>query len=867
MSEIKFQWVTPIGGVTPPMSLEESSELIRTGRVFPAQFVSLNGAKPTLAATQPSLQSAWMAVTPKETPFTGDSGRVSILTLGKLFAHCALNRLHGRLFVRHNDSGLHFMLRFASGQLIEVSALDPSTYFGQLCLQQQLVSAAQLMQAVECAKSSQTMLGQALVELNFLTPKQVNRLLAEQMFVRIRKIACFPHLDVCFCEDPKAAMIAPAARISGYSLLEITLGYGLPDHSIKSYVGDLMSRPIVINRKSPALRMISGEDREVLKKIHASGDLTPLTSRGDWTQRDGALKAIAWDLISIFEVPKSFALAREYAQIEGEQAFQYLGLERFSVPQETERLLREYAQRLDLNQPSENTEEERVKQAIRARLRHLAELAQGSERERRVYQRMQQIGADPSDEQLRQSLLFDSCIQEGEAALKRQRYEEARVAYADALAIKPDDMSAQLNEAWSQFLNSGRHEADFNVARDRFQSAIQRAPQSPRPLLFLAWLQRLYGQLKEAEQTLRQILEINPNHTEAQAELRLLYNREYDQKKRKVKVFQQANPETSQWMVALAVVAVITGIFWGLANLVPHSRSVWPEERPLNVSALQGLREFDKKLVFHRILRTNYKQGNLVSSAYQLGLKPHPRAQVVSGGDQQAQTEYTLKYLEGQEMREVERVLNYLYEQFMVRRELVLSTLKDSLVIPFEQRVLGNVEHYWLVDDILGWGRRSALILIGLIGFVRLRSSESEISFTPAVSISLLAIIYGSIVGFFSPPFSSSTPTGMLTTMKTLHSVGEVFFFQYFLGLTLLRGFQWSPWLPIVLVSSSVAIFKVSLLHVWFMDFDIMVLTVAQAGVFVGGGCLFFMWKSKSLVPPMIAHLTITFIPLLRGLA
>ena len=151
MSEIKFQWVTPIGGVTPPMSLEESSDLIRTGRVFPAQFVSLNGATPTLAAAQPDLQSAWMAVTPKETPFEGHSGRVNILTLGKLFAHCALNRLHGRLFVRHNDSGLHFMLRFASGQLIEVSALDPSTYFGQLCLQQQLVSATQLMQAIEHA--------------------------------------------------------------------------------------------------------------------------------------------------------------------------------------------------------------------------------------------------------------------------------------------------------------------------------------------------------------------------------------------------------------------------------------------------------------------------------------------------------------------------------------------------------------------------------------------------------------------------------------------------------------------------------------------------------------------------------------------
>ena len=103
--------------------------------------------------------------------------------------------------------------------------------------------------------------------------------------------------------------------------------------------------------------------------------------------------------------------------------------------------------------------------------------------------------------------------------------------------------------------------------------------------------------------------------------------------------------------------------------------------------------------------------------------------------------------------------------------------------------------------------------------------------------------------------------------MKLMHSVGEVVFFQYFLGIALLRGYQWSPWVPITIVSLSVAVFKVSLLHVWFLDVDEMLLTVAQAGVFVGGGCCFLMWKSKSFVPPLLAHLSLTFIPLLRGLA
>ena len=103
--------------------------------------------------------------------------------------------------------------------------------------------------------------------------------------------------------------------------------------------------------------------------------------------------------------------------------------------------------------------------------------------------------------------------------------------------------------------------------------------------------------------------------------------------------------------------------------------------------------------------------------------------------------------------------------------------------------------------------------------------------------------------------------------MKVMHSVGEVMFFQFFVGAALLRGFQWSPWMPLMMVSISVAVFKVSLLHVWFMDIDQMVLTVTQAGIFVGGGCFYFMWKTKSFIPPLLAHLSLTFIPLLRGLA
>ena len=65
-------------------------------------------------------------------------------------------------------------------------------------------------------------------------------------------------------------------------------------------------------------------------------------------------------------------------------------------------------------------------------------------------------------------------------------------------------------------------------------------------------------------------------------------------------------------------------------------------------------------------------------------------------------------------------------------------------------------------------------------------------------------------------------------------------------------------------MSLGVAIFKMSLLYVWFMETEMMLLVALQAGVFIGGGGLFLFWKSKSWVPPLIAHLTLTFIPMLH---
>jgi tetratricopeptide (TPR) repeat protein len=862
---MQFQWVMPIGSLTAPISLEDTVNLIRSGRVFPPQLVSIDGASPLPAAQQTVLQQVWSDVTPPIIPFNGQMGRVNILTLGKLFAYFSLERMNGRLFIRHSESGLHFTLRFVSGQLLEVSALDPSTYLGQLLLQRQLITPSQLVQVIEYARAHHKPIGIAGKEQGLISEKTLNQLLAEQMFIRIRKISCFPHLDIRFCEDQNVAMIPPVARISGYSLLEITLGYGLSDKQIKSYIGDLLLRPIRVNRKSPALKMISAEDRSVLKRVDASGSLDPLKERGEWTQRDSALKAISWDLISLFEIPLSFALSQEYVKLSEGDPLAHLKISPLAQPHEIEKAVKEYRHQIQLDAPSETADEEHIKRAIKAKIIEIMRSLEGSERERRAYQRMKQMGADLKNQELYRSVLFDICVQEGEASLKRQRYQEASEAYKEALTLRPNDLNTSLQEVWSLFLGNPRDEQIFNRSKKRLIDLVMQMPSSPLPPLFLARIHRLYGDLTTAEQYLRKVLEISPNHTEAQAELRLLFNRDFDKKKRKVRALTQLNPDANKWLLVTGVSLLLTAVFWSLGNFITHPREIWPEERQLDVSSLDGLNPFKRQLTFNSILRTNYSHDSLASTAYRLGLKPHKLAEPQMSPGEERPVGYKVGRLEADLMREITRDLNYLYQSFSEKPDLVMSTLRSSLVIPAHLRVLGNVEHYWLQEDMFGWARRLVLILIGLFGLYRIR--PLQVTWAPVVGMSFLALIYGSLIGYLSPAFSSPTSVPTLTGMKIAHSLGEVIFFQFFIGISLLRGFNWTPYLPTLGVVVLMGIFKLSYLNVWYMEFDMMLLSILQIGLFIGGGCFLFMWKTKSFIPPIIAHLALTLIPMIRGIS
>jgi len=855
--------MSPLGRLSDPLSLDEVRAQIEQGRAFPPQGVSRDGEAVGAASELPELRDVWARVSPPTAPFDGAAGRARPLVLARLVAALAAGRASGYLSVRQSDADLHFMVRVVDGQVLDICAHDPSTYLGQLLVQQGVLTPADLARVLRLALERGAAVGRVCVEEGLLSAQRLNRALAEQLFTRLRRVACFPRCDVLFRADRAARMLPPVARISGYAALEICLGYGLSDAEIKEYMAALLARPTQLKPDSPAVSMLSAEDRGVLKRVQAAGALRPLTEREHWTQRDGALKAIAWDMLGLFALPRAFALAEELSALSGPGALERLGLPPRFSPEEGAQAATRYAESLALGAPSETEDEERVKVALRARLAALTATEQLSPRERLALQRMEQLGADPRDEALKANILFELASQEGERALKQQRYQEAHAHFSEAARLKPSDLTARLRLIWASFLSSDRGAGAYAAVRQQAEAAARAHPRDVEPPLLLAQIQRVYGDVEGAERSLRAVLALSPEHAQAKAELRLLFNMEFEHKRQRRGLGRVAGAGAGVGLgapaarAAVGVSLALSALLWAAGALLPSTRVQWPEVRPLDSVDLSAARESDRRLSFYQAMRQSYDGALVVSSAYRLGLRPPPS---VTGNDRDG---YDISALEGGELREVARAAEFLYERYARDPAAVTSAISLSRVIPAPQRVLGAVEGYWLSDDPFWWARRLLLLAAGLVGLWVTRPwavegggrgagrpwALSGPGLTPA-SLTAAGALYALAVGWLTPAVESPTPLWTLAGMLALHAAAEQVFFTGYVGGALLKGSTGVPAVAFGVVVGLFALYKLSFYYIWSQPLALLV--SAQMALFVGGVGLALAWRTRGLAAAVL---------------
>ncbi len=110
----------------------------------------------------------------------------------------------------------------------------------------------------------------------------------------------------------------------------------------------------------------------------------------------------------------------------------------------------------------------------------------------------------------------------GEMALRRDQYGTAEKDFAKACALRPEESEYQALYAWARYCNSKDRPALEGEVMASMSSAILKSPKSVTTRLYHAKLLKLMDRKDEAIASFKKLLEMSPEHREAELELRVL---------------------------------------------------------------------------------------------------------------------------------------------------------------------------------------------------------------------------------------------------------------------------------------------------------------------------------------------------------
>ena len=859
----QYQWINPTGNLSPSFGLADLISQILQGKAFPPQELIINQVPPPQVAAQlAELQDAWFETMPLLQAFTEGTGEVNPFIFGKILAQVAMNKFTGFLSINESKENLFYSLRFLNGHLIELNAYDPSTDLGQILVQRGIIAQNQLQKGIDLNRNSGGSIGKTLITAGFMTESDLNQALAEQMFARIRRIAKLKTFFIKLRPSDLASQSPAVARISGYGLLEIYLGYALEDEEIKGYMAELLAKPLQVNWQSAGIQLLSREDALYLKQLEPKKSLAPLAKHPRWTQRNSALKCIVWDFLGVIEQGDDL-LEEILHQVSKQDVYEALNLPTNVSFSRTllEQKIRDIAIKAKLAEPAQG-KDGKLKELIEQRLRQLSDY-RPDPAELFVLERMKKMGLNLNDQETKRDFLYDYHVQQGESCLKKQKYQEAYDHFNHAVVLRDPKLSLTLHLIWSKFLASPKKPEDHLSAIKAIEKQISLHPQSPEPLLILAQIKKTMGELKEAEIVLKNLLKLDPSHPAAQAELRILFSREFDQKRGNALGMGLNAGDFEPLLYSIFTALVAFALLWFIALNVPNPEIThWPEIAEIDTELDPNLSEMEKKAQFNQALRKSYRNESLILAAYQLGLDQHPSAQGTP------ETGLDLSELPDVYV-ELNRALGFLAKQQLIQ---VKNALAKSLVIPLQKQFMGNVEAYYLIHDLFAWGRRVILFLLGFVGFWMLRKSyfKKNPNAQPFLSWGmkienfawlLIALVLAFIVGTLSPNLQSPTPQPYLASLVVLNTLAEDVFFLLFIYSALQISLKDEPYMKIGIFAVCFMLYRFTFFATWQLEPTWMWTIVLQGGFLIGAILALIKEKTQSLAVVIVAHLLMKLIP------
>ena len=430
---------------------------------------------------------------------------------------------------------------------------------------------------------------------------------------------------------------------------------------------------------------------------------------------------------------------------------------------------------------------------------------------RRAFDQAQEAKVDFIADGLEARLLSEHYRKEGERALNRRGYAEAHAAFLRSGSYELTT-EVQLMCSWSNFLNGDQNKEQASEAIAEIRSLGEADSLTDQQYLYMGKVARLSDDKAQAKTFLNQAVQLNDKNQEAWGELRLLNT---EKANAGVNIAVSADTKDPKTVVLYALMCLI--ILYCGANLMPSDRTEWPEVGGQNAAKATA----PDKNRFDRLAKS-WKQSDEKSF------------------DSDAAKE--------------------------ARTARPTEAIVFNKTIPGDKRVLGNVEYYHLEDDDWFWIRRALLVLFGLIGFAIFGREDRDYLGLNAedAGLAIVAVPYGLFVGFLTAVPVTITPIGTLIPMGIGTAVAEGLFFFFFVGRCLLARIE-RKYLAAVLTMTIFGLHQLTYFATLATEpVSTLVSGVMQVTVFAGGVCAYLLYKSKSVVPPMLLLLGIQIILMLK---
>jgi tetratricopeptide (TPR) repeat protein len=137
-------------------------------------------------------------------------------------------------------------------------------------------------------------------------------------------------------------------------------------------------------------------------------------------------------------------------------------------------------------------------------------------------------GASQDDERdkVQRILGAERHCQNGEGLLRKHNVAGALAEFAQAIELNPTEGEFHALFGWAYFLAHREEGEQASLsALESFQRAVELAPESPKGYYYLAQLHKACGRPDMARKLFAKVLQLDPNHVEAQREKRLLIMR------------------------------------------------------------------------------------------------------------------------------------------------------------------------------------------------------------------------------------------------------------------------------------------------------------------------------------------------------